>query len=228
MKLKNVLIPISIAAILSGCANMQQVTGADDKTASAVSGAAIGCVGGAVLARVLGKDAAAGCALGAVLGGLAGFEKARQEEIAAAEKARQEAEQIFASLPANQQPKVGAVKTTEVTATDKKTNETKKYQAFESVTLDIPVSTRGTPEYETAISKLKALATRVADERGSSEIELAYSQTDMKALKIKQEKASVTTEKGGVITVTKTGKADVPKGIERFTVRAGQIKKTEL
>ena len=222
------LIPLLIAVTLTGCANMQQMTGADDKTASAAGGAALGCLGGSVLAKVLGKDAAAGCALGAVIGGLAGFEKARQEEIAAAQNARNEAEQAFAELPKKDRPKVGQVKTTQTEVTDKKTNEKKKYETFESVTLDIPLSTRGTDEYKTAIGKLKTLATRVADERGSAEIDLAYSIADVNKLKVKQESVSVKTDKGGVITVTTLANANIPKGIERYTVRAGKIQNTEL
>ena len=104
----------------------------------------------------------------------------------------------------------------------------KKYETFESVTLDIPLSTRGTDEYKTAIGKLKTLATRVADERGSAEIDLAYSNADVNKLKVKQESVSVKTDKGGVITVTTLANANIPKGIERYTVRAGKIQNTEL
>lgn len=222
------LIPLLIMVTLTGCANMQQISGVDNKTASAAGGAALGCIGGSVLAKVMGKDATTGCAVGAVVGGLTGFEKARQEEIAAAENARTEAAQAFAKLPEKDRPKIGEVKTTQTEVTDKKTNEKKKYKTFQSVTLDIPVSTRGTDEYETAIGKLKTLATRVADERGSAEIDMEYSKADATKLKVKQETASVKTEKGGVITVKKSANSNVPQGIERFTVRAGKIQNTEL
>ena len=228
MQLKKLTSILAAALIITGCANVQQMTGMDDKTASTIGGASLGCLGGAALATAFGKDAAAGCAVGAVMGGLAGFEKARQEEIAAAEKARDEAQAVFATLPAKQQPNPAEVKTTQVEVTDTKTRETKKYEAFDSVTFDIPVSTRGTPEYEQAVGKLKKLAAQVANERGSSEIELAYAQSDVKKLKIKEEKVSVTTDKGKLITVSKLGRADVPKGVERYTVRAGKLTQSTM
>ena len=53
---------------VTGCADMQQRTGMNDKQMGAATGAALGCVGGAVLARLTGGDAGVGCAAGAVVG----------------------------------------------------------------------------------------------------------------------------------------------------------------
>lgn len=75
------------------------------------------------------------------------------------------------------------MKTKEVVVTDKNTRETKKYQAFESVSLDIPLSAKGTPEHGAAMDKLKTLAQRVADER-SSEIVVALTPVDARARKV--------------------------------------------
>ena len=138
MKLRALSV-VTLAITLSGCADMQKQTGMDGKAVGAMGGAAIGCVGGALLARISGQNAAGGCIAGAVVGGLVGFEKARQDEISAATKAQQEAIAALAPLSVGRQVKAGEIKTVEVIATDKTKNETKKYQAFDSVSVDIPI-----------------------------------------------------------------------------------------
>ena len=217
---------VTLAITLSGCADMQKQTGMDGKAAGAVGGAAIGCIGGALLAKITGQNAAGGCVAGAVAGGLIGFEKARQEEISAASKAQQEAIAALAPLAVGNQVKAGEVKTVEVTATDKTKNETKKYQAFDSVSVDIPISAKGTPEYDLAIGKLKTLAEKVADERGSSKIDIAMTAADARANKVTLETASAKTAKGNTVTVSKAADNKIQKGIERITVRAGKLEQT--
>jgi hypothetical protein len=217
---------VALAVTLSGCAAIQEKTGMDSKTVGAAGGATLGCVGGALLAKLSGQNPLGGCVVGAVAGGLIGFEKARQDEISAATKAQQEAVAALAPLSAAKQVRVGEVKTVEVSATDKNKNETKKFQAFESVSIDIPLSTKGTPEYDAAIGKLKTLAERVADERGSASIELAMTANDARASKVTLETAGVQTAKGNTITVSKFADNAIPKGMQRVTVRAGKIQHT--
>lgn len=219
---------IAFSVALSGCAEIQQKTGLDGKAVASAGGAAIGCVGGALLAKVTGQNSLGGCMAGAVIGGLIGFEKSRQDEIASAEKARQEAMAALAPLSVSKAVKAGQVKTVEVTATDKAKNETRKFQAFESVSLEIPLSAKGTPEYEAAMSKLKTLAEKVADERGSSRIDIALTAADAKAKKIVLETGSAKTRKGNTVTVSKTADNSIPRGVERVTVRAGKIQQTDV
>ena len=217
---------VALAILLSGCASTDG--GTDKKTTNTAIGAGIGCAGGAILAKVTGNSMAAGCVVGAAVGGLIGFERARQEEIASAEQARTEAMQAMAALPPGKRATSGEVKTVEVTATDKKTKETRKYKAFESVSVDLPLSTKGTPEYDSAMAKLKTLAERVADERGSSEIQVSMTPADVKARKVSLTGGTVATAKGNPITVSKVSDATVPAGIERVTVKAGRIRQTEV
>jgi hypothetical protein len=223
---KITLIATAATLALAGCADMQQRTGVDGKAIGAVGGAAIGCLSGALLAKVTGQNATGGCVAGAVVGGLVGFEKARQEEISAASKAQQEAIAALAPLASSTQVKAGEIKTVEVTATDKTKNESRKYQAFDSVSIDIPLSAKGTPEYDAALSKLKTLAEKVADERGSSRIDIAMTAADAKANKVTLETASVKTAKGNTVTVSKAADKSVQKGVERVTVRAGKLEQT--
>jgi hypothetical protein len=137
--------------------------------------------------------------------------------------ARNEAVAAFAALPAGQKVRASDVKTKEVVVTDKNTRETKKYQAFESVSLDIPLSAKGTPEHDAAMDKLKTLAQRVADERGSSEIVVALTPVDARARKVAATSGTVQTSKGNTITVSKVADDSVPKGVERITVKAGRL-----
>lgn len=227
MKLKQLTVSlISASLVLSGCAGIQQRTGMDDKTASTVGGAAIGCAAGVLIARIAGTNAKDTCAAGAVVGGLIGFEKARQAEIAAAEQARKDAIAALSTLPPAQSKAVivSPVRTVEVTATDKATKQTRKYAAFDSVTVQMPATAKATPEYDAAVGKLKTLAERVADERGSSEIIIAVNGTDAKMQKIVLESNSVKTANGGTVTVTKRVDVSLVQGIQTMTVRAGNLR----
>lgn len=221
---------VALAIGLTGCANTNTATpdSMDNKTSGAVMGGALGCAGGALLAKLAGGNMAAGCAMGAVVGGLVGFERARQEEIADAERTRQDAIAATASLPPQQRARGGAVKTVEVVAKDKANGSTQKIKTFDSVSVDIPISTKGTPEYTAAMGKLKTLAERVADERGSAEIVVAVTPADARANKVNMSGGKVTTAKGNPITVTKLTDTSVPKGMERITVKAGRLKTTEV
>ena len=222
------LTAIALTLGLSGCANTAGPGATDNKTTGAVVGGALGCAGGALLAKLAGGDMAAGCAMGAVVGGLVGFERARQQEIAEAERIRQEAIQATASLPPQQRACGGEVKTVEVVAKDKATGNTQKIKTFDSVSLDLPISAKGTPEYTAAMGKLKTLAERVADERGSAEIVVAVTPADAKANKVNMAGGKVASPKGNPITVIKVTDASVTKGMERITVKAGRLKTTEV
>lgn len=219
---------VALALGLSGCANSPNGAAMDNKTSGAVVGGALGCAGGALLAKVTGGDVAAGCAVGAVVGGLVGFERARQQEIADAERARQEVIDATATLPPQQRARAGALNTVEVQAKDKSDGSTKTVKAFESVSVDIPISTKGTPEYSAAMGKLKTLAERVADERGSAEILVAVTPTDARLGKLNMAGGKAASPKGNPIIVTKLTDTKVPRGMERITVKAGRLKTAEV
>lgn len=222
------LTAVALAVALTGCANIQQQTGLDNKTASAAGGAAIGCVGGALLAKITGQNAAAGCALGAVAGGLIGFEKARQEEIAAAVQAQQDAIAALGPLPSGARIKAEPVKTVPVMVTDKTSNQTKAVDSFESFDLDIPLSMKGTPGYDKAIASLSAFAVKKADERGASNIDRAMTAADARANKFVPETNVAKTPKGNPVTVTKVINNATQKGVERVTVRVRKLEPTAV
>ena len=222
------LTAVALAVALTGCANIQTQTGLDNKTVSAAGGAAIGCVGGALLAKITGQNAAAGCAMGAVAGGLIGFEKARQEEIAAAVQAQQDAIAALGPLPSGVQIKVEPIKTVPVMVTDKTSKQTKAVDSFESFDLDIPLSMKGTPGYDKAISSLSAFAVKKADERGSSNVVRAMTAADARANKFVPETNVAKTPKGNPVTVTKVINNATQKGVERITVRVRKLEPTDV
>ncbi len=248
----------AVLITISSCATspLQEM---DGKTKSGLTGGIVGCVGGALLAHLAGKSAGAGCAVGAVAGALVGYEKARQEEIAAAEASKAEILAILnqtslAEEPARQttpshvssetnksiapaqniqtqaepaavvQPKPSPVRATvtvdsgNIAVRDKSTGETKQVNALKTVTVLIPLSQRGTPEYEEAMGKLKAFATMQADERGASEIILHMRPKEALIQKVVSNSQSVKTPKGNTITVTRATDESVPKGFERVTI----------
>lgn len=218
------------STLLTGClANLPKEM--DSKTAGTALGATVGCVGGAVLAKLQGGNAAAGCVIGSVAGGLIGFQKARQEEIAEATRTRDEAQALLAKLPPNTggaKPQVSEVKTVDVAVTEKGKTESSNYKAFDSVTLDIPTASRGTPEREEVMAKLRKLAEKVADERHSARIEVTMTAADAKALKVDLTSTTVQSPKGNPIVFSRAADSTVPRGIERITVRAGAIKNLEV
>lgn len=216
--MKKILSAAVASIVLTGCVTMSN----DTKTNGAATGAAIGCAGGAVLAKIAGGNAATGCAIGAVAGGIAGYEQARQQEIANAERARQEVLATLHRTPGGQSARA-EVKTTEVTVTDSKTKETKKIKALDTATLEIPTAMKGTPQYSEVMSKVKRLAEQIADERGSSEIIVSLSPGDAKSFKVALESAQTKTAKGNIITVTKTTDNRIEKGTEVIKVKPGLL-----
>lgn len=64
---------IAVAVGVSGCASIQQSTGMDNKTASAVGGGLMGCVGGALLAKLGGGQCSSGLRRGCCGGWLRGL-----------------------------------------------------------------------------------------------------------------------------------------------------------
>lgn len=221
-----ILTAVAFTVALSGCADIQRQTGLDNKALGAAGGAAIGCVGGALLAKISGQNAAAGCAVGAIAGGLIGFEKVRQEEIAAAVRVQQEAIAELGQLPPGMRIKMEPVKTVAVMVTDKTTNQTKAVDSFDAVDLDIPLSLKGSSGYDRAISKLSAFAEKTADERGASNIDRIMTVADAKTYKFVPEIGTSRTSKGNVVTVSKAVNNSAQKGVERITVRARKLEST--
>lgn len=216
--MKQKIIAVCVLPIfISGCAGM------DSKSKSATLGAAFGCAAGAILANISGHDAAGGCAAGALVGGIVGYEKARQDELNAAKLAQQNA---VSSLPGAQ---AGEVVADNISVTEKATGQVKQVQVFREANIDLPLSKKGTPEFNSAMDKLKAFAEKVADERGKSEIIVSLAPNDAKAQKVSAEKVEFKTASGkGTVLFSKAVDDTIKTGVERVTVRAANSNKVEI
>ena len=101
--------------------------------------------------------------------------------------------------------------------------DTKKVKAFESLTVELPTTTRNRPEHAGAVEKLRKLAEKMADERGSADIILAVRPEEAKVRKLSLTPDVITTAKGKQITLIRKIDSGVPKGVERVTVQAGPV-----
>ena len=210
---------------VSGCGGTGGIKdgGIDDKSKSAAIGAAIGCAAGAILAKAMGKDAGGGCAAGALVGGIAGYEKGRRDELAAAKLAQQDA------VSSIQGAKAGEVVTDNISVKEKATGQVKQVQAFREANIDLPLSKKGTPEFNTAMDKLKAFAEKVADERGKSEIIVSLAPKDANTQKVKADTVEFKTASGkGTVLFSRAVDDNVKTGVERVTVRAINTDQVEI
>lgn len=216
--MKQKIIAICILPIfISGCAGM------DSKSQSAALGATLGCAAGAILANLSGHDAKGGCAAGALVGGIAGYEKARQDELKAAKLAQQDA---VSTLPGAQAKEIIA---DNVSVTEKATGNVKQMRVFREVNIDLPLSRKGTPEFNSAMDKLKIFAEKVADERGKSEIIVSFAPRDAALQKVDVKKVEVKTASGkGTILFSKAVDDRISEGVEQVTVRAANDDKVEI
>lgn len=220
MRVKLIASSLATITALTGCASIQESTGLSNKTVSTSAGITLGCAGGALMAKLLNRDVATGCMAGAAVGGLIGFEKARQEEIDEAEKTSADVMNTMATIPAGKGVVAEKTKTIDVETQDASTKSVKKVKTFSSITIDLPLTAKGTPEFDTAIEKIKAFATKLADKRGSADITLAVSPKSAAKYQFTASKDSVKTEAGNTINVIKKLDQAVPQGIERITVSA--------
>ena len=143
-------------------------------------------------------------------------------------QAQQDAIAALGPLPSGVQIKVEPIKTVPVMVTDKTSKQTKAVDSFESFDLDIPLSMKGTPGYDKAISSLSAFAVKKADERGSSNVVRAMTAADARANKFVPETNIAKTPKGNPVTVTKVINNATQKGVERITVRVRKLEPTDV
>lgn len=210
--------------LMSGCESIpKNLESIDQKTVSTVAGAALGCAGGVLMAQVVGGNRLTACVVGAAAGGFVGFERARKQELEDAATSRQEIITAVAPIAKTKGVMVGEVKTQDISMKTDDGKDTQKVKAFESLTIELPTATRNRPEHAAAVEKLRKLAEKMADERGSADIILAVRPEEAKARKMRLTPDVITTAKGKQITFIRKIDAGVPKGVERITVQAGLV-----
>lgn len=151
------------------------------------------------------------------------FEKERIAEINLAEQTRSDFVGAFHDSKAAAQIESSPVLLSEITHTDKQNGQTRQLPVFDSLTFTLPLALKKNPDYSQAIAKIKALAEKLADERGSAEIQFFLLPADAKANKIKFESDSAKSSNGNPITVTKSPDKTIGKGMQRLTVKAAPL-----
>ncbi len=129
------------------------------------------------------------------------------------------------TLPKVQRARNGAVLTTTASVTDSKTPRVAEMTMLDTVSIDMPVAGKNKRPYINAMNAFKELATRVADSRGAATILVEQSQSDVRSRKVNTSEGESQTKAGNTLSVQKTVSSTVPRGIERYTIKAGELTK---
>lgn len=208
--MKKVLLMAVSVALASGCATQG---GMDNKQSQAAAGAGIGCVAGALLAKAIGGNASAGCMAGGLAGALIGYEQARKQELAAAQSFQND---VVSTIPGST---ASQVKTETVIAKEKDTGQEKKVSAYKSASVEIPLSMRGTPEFNDVMKKVKNRAETLANDRGEARVIVAMSPSDMRAQRVSASNEVLANSSGtGTVHFERIADSSIKKGVERITI----------
>ncbi len=208
------------AVVVSGCATKSDTA----KAQSTGIGVALGCAGGAAVAALLKQDAAKGCVIGAVAGGIAGYQKARFDEI---KRAREAA----AAMPVTEGGTPAVVQTQSVEVTEADTGKVQTVETFKALSMDVPVSQLQTKEGQEVMRKLGDYARKVADERADSvNLDIAKTASGSRSSAPNRVVLESASERVGKGLLVKRRLADtaVPERVQRVTVEASNPERVTL
>lgn len=144
----------------------------------------------------------------------------RAAELAQARSTQDEVTAATARLAPALQARLRGIRSSAPAVTDPASKATRHIDTFDSLTLDLPLGLKGTPEHDAAMAAVKRLALLLARQRGGAEIVRAYAPADAHADKIHVSASSVKTPEGQDITVRKQIDAEQLRGFERVIVHA--------
>ncbi len=214
------IVALTAATLAAACAT----NGDASKAQSAGVGAAIGCVGGALLAKLAREKPGAGCAVGAVAGGIVGYQKARSDELRRAREAAAAIPVLAGAAPAT-------VQTQAVVVTDAKSGKAETVETFKALSMDVPVSQLESPDGKDVMRKLSEYARKVADDRAESvNLDVARTATLAKPDAPKRVVLESASERVGKGSLVRRRLADVavPARIQRVTVEATNAERVTL
>lgn len=146
------------------------------------------------------------------------------QEIELARAVQADAVSSMQHLPLKLRSSAGPVKLQDAPITDSQSGQTRKMRTLESVSVLMPLAAKGRPEYAQAMTTLKNLANRLADNRGSATIVVHQSAADVQAQRVNTATGTSKTAKGSPVKVDKVEDAQLPAGTERYTIQAGPIR----
>ena len=212
----------STAALLSGCATMEEASNSFSCMLSRVTSTPDPRCGAPITT---------GGTKAPVESGPAGqserfsrLQAALDQETAQATELQSQAVQAMQKLPVRQRSVAGALRTRPVPITDGQSGVTSQLQAFASLSVDMPLAAKGRSEYTRAMDALKELANELADNRGSSTILVEQSEADVSAGRVNTSSGTTQTKHGKPVTVRKSVNSTLPAGVERYTIEAGEIR----
>lgn len=149
---------------------------------------------------------------------------ALDEEIQQARNSQAAALTAMQSLRPGLRAVAGPVQLLNVDITDSQSGRTRKLRTLDSVTVDMPLAAKGQGAYTQAMDSLKDLANRLADNRGTSSIIVDQSEADVRARRVNTATGVTQTSRGKPVSVQKNIDRSLPPGMERYTIKAGEIR----
>jgi hypothetical protein len=146
---------------LAVCAGLSSAcTTTPHRTETAGKGAVVGCVSGVAFAMIVRGNPLEACLAGTVVGGVAGYQKARLDELDQARETAKSLTQDIVDTPA------AKVEVQQVQVVEADSGRAEKVEAFKGLSMDVPLSQLGTPEGQALMRKLDAYARKIAQDRG--------------------------------------------------------------
>ncbi|MBF5004526.1 hypothetical protein [Diaphorobacter caeni] len=153
------------------------------------------------------------------------LQKQLDEEVHDAEVSIEAAVEATKTLPKAQRARNTSVLTNRVSMTDSQSPRVADVTALDTVTIELPTAGKKKRGYINSMNAVKALATRIADSRGGATILVEQASADVRGRKVNTSEGESKTKDGNPLTVQKSVNADLPRGIERYTIKAGDLQK---
>ena len=153
------------------------------------------------------------------------LQKVLDDEVHDAEVSIEAAAEATKSLPKAQRAQNTSVLTTRVPITDGQSSRVADMTMLDTATIELPTAGKKKRGYVNAMNAVKALATRIADTRGGATILVEQSSADVRGRKVNTSEGESQTKNGNTLTVQKSVSSDLPRGIERYTIKAGDLQK---
>ena len=211
------------AFLLSGCVTMEQASSNISCMLTRVTGTANSACGPAT--------STASSPSGTAASGTASNDRFSQlqsvldKETQQARQAQAAAVQAMRDLPANLRATAGPVRMLNVNIEDsQRSGTTRSMQALDSITVDLPLAAKGRTEYTRAMDILKDLANTLANNRGAATIAVEQAPADVQAKRVNTAAGITKSPQGNPVNVQKTTTPNLPTGLERYTIRAGEIR----
>lgn len=153
----------------------------------------------------------------------AGFERSRSEEAELAEQVRVDLVAQLSKEKYQRHMVIEPVSYLDIDVTDSSGRYLRQFHVVDSLRISLPMSFKRRNVYGEITSGVKALAQKLADERGSAEIQFFYNPADVRVQKISLTGGVVPTAKNNPVSVVKEADSGTPRGAMRIVVKGGAL-----